>query len=91
MNFDKQFDASGLACPLPILKTKNALTDMAPGQVLKLLATDAGSLRDMQAFADQTGHTLLTHSHMSGTYIFYVQKKPDASSPSNSGGTRQQR
>ena len=52
MNFDKEFDASGLSCPLPILKTKKALADMASGQVLKLIATDCGAVKDMQAFAD---------------------------------------
>ena len=51
MNFDKEFDASGLACPLPIVKTKKALTDMAPGQVLRVVSTDPGSVCDMAAFA----------------------------------------
>ena len=59
MNFDKEFDASGLACPLPIVKTKKALADMSAGQVLKVLATDPGSVCDMAAFAEQTGHALL--------------------------------
>ena len=60
MNFDKEFDARGLSCPLPILKTKKALADMASGQVLKVVATDSGAIKDMQAFADQTGNTLLS-------------------------------
>ena len=55
MNFDKEFDASGLACPLPIVKTKKALNDMTPGQVLRVLATDPGAVCDMEAFAEQTG------------------------------------
>jgi tRNA 2-thiouridine synthesizing protein A len=75
MNFDKEFDASGLSCPLPILKTKKALVDMASGQVLKLTATDCGSVKDMQAFAEQTGNPLLSQSEEGGKYIFYVQKK----------------
>ena len=56
---DKEIDTRGLNCPLPILKAKRALTDMTRGQVLKVVATDAGSLRDFQAFAKQTGNTLL--------------------------------
>ena len=75
MNFDKTFDASGLSCPLPILKTKKALTDMVTGQVLKLIATDCGAVKDMQAFANQTGNTLLATEEVNGTYTFYMQKK----------------
>lgn len=75
MNFDKEFDASGLSCPLPILKTKKALADMASGQVLKLVATDCGAVKDMQAFADQTGNSLLATEEASGTYTFYMKKK----------------
>lgn len=75
MNFDKEFDASGMSCPLPILKTKKALTDMASGQVLKLVATDSGSIKDMQAFADQTGNTLLSTEEANGSYTFYMKKK----------------
>jgi tRNA 2-thiouridine synthesizing protein A len=75
MNFDKEFDASGLSCPLPILKTKKALADMASGQVLKLIATDSGSVKDMQAFSDQTGTPLLSTAHEGGKYIFFMKKK----------------
>jgi tRNA 2-thiouridine synthesizing protein A len=59
MQFDKDIDTSGLNCPLPILKAKKALATMASGQVLKVVATDPGSLRDFQAFAKQTGNELL--------------------------------
>ncbi len=75
MNFDKEFDASGLSCPLPILKTKKALADMTTGQVLKMIATDCGAVKDMQAFADQTGNPLLSQSEEGGKYIFFMQKK----------------
>ena len=75
MNFDKEFDASGLSCPLPIVKTKKALVDMASGQVLKVTATDCGAVKDMQAFADQTGNTLLLNTEEGGKYIFFMQKK----------------
>ena len=75
MNFDKEFDASGLSCPLPILKTKKALSDMASGQVLKLVATDCGAVKDMQACADQTGNSLLGMEEAGGSYTFYMKKK----------------
>ncbi|MGC2047222.1 MAG: sulfurtransferase TusA family protein [Gallionella sp.] len=75
MNFDKEFDASGLSCPLPILKTKKALADMTSGQVLKLIATDSGAIKDMQAFSDQTGNPLLSTAEESGKYIFFMKKK----------------
>jgi tRNA 2-thiouridine synthesizing protein A len=75
MNFDKEFDASGLNCPLPIIKTKKSLTEMASGQVLKVIATDCGAVKDMQAFADQTGNTLLSNTEEGGKYIFFMKKK----------------
>ncbi|MEO6974984.1 MAG: sulfurtransferase TusA family protein [Gallionella sp.] len=75
MNFDKEFDASGLSCPLPILKTKKALADMTSGQVLKMIATDCGAVKDMQAFADQTGNSLLETEEANGAYTFYMKKK----------------
>jgi len=74
MNFDKEFDASGLACPLPIVKTKKALNDMKPGQVLRVIATDPGSVCDMEAFAEQTGNTLLSSSTEDKKYVFFLKK-----------------
>lgn len=75
MNFDKEFDASGLSCPLPILKTKKALSDMASGQVLKVITTDFGAKKDMQAYANQTGNALLSSTEENGAFIFYLKKK----------------
>ena len=75
MNFDKELDARGLSCPLPILKTKKSLADIASGQVLKVVATDPGSIKDMQAFANQTGNELLSSSEENKTYVFYMKKK----------------
>lgn len=75
MNFDREFDASGMSCPLPIVKTKKALADMSSGQVLKVISTDCGSLKDMAAFSEQTGNLLLSTVEENGKYIFYVQKK----------------
>ena len=74
MNHDKEFDASGLACPMPIVKTKKSLADMASGQVLKVIATDPGSVCDMQAFAEQTGHTLLSSTTDNNKYVFMIKK-----------------
>ncbi len=75
MNFDKELDARGLSCPLPIVKTKKSLADMTSGQVLKVVSTDAGSLKDMQAFAKQTGNPLLETKEEGGTYVFFLSKK----------------
>lgn len=75
MNFDKELDARGMNCPLPILKTKKSLVEMASGQVLKVVSTDCGSVKDMQAFANQTGNTLVSQTEEKGEYIFFMQKK----------------
>lgn len=75
MNFDKELDARGLSCPLPILKTKKSLNDLASGQVLKVVATDPGSVKDMEAFAKQTGNALLSSTEENKTYVFFMKKK----------------
>lgn len=75
MNFDKELNARGLSCPLPIVKTKKSLADMTTGQILKVIATDCGAVKDMQAFADQTGNTLLSTAEQNGEFIFFMQKK----------------
>ncbi len=75
MNFDKELDARGLNCPLPILKTKKSLADMASGQILKMISTDCGSVKDMQAFANQTGNTLVEQAEINNEYVFYMKKK----------------
>jgi tRNA 2-thiouridine synthesizing protein A len=75
VNFDKELDARGLSCPLPILKTKKSLNELTSGQVLKVVATDPGSIKDMQAFANQTGNPLLSSAEENKTYVFYLKKK----------------
>ena len=75
MSFDKELDTRGMNCPLPILKTKKALAEMASGQVLKVVSTDAGSVKDMAAFANQTGNTLVSSSEEKGEYVFMMKKK----------------
>lgn len=75
MNFDKELDARGLNCPLPILRAKKALTDMTSGQVLKIRATDPGSVKDFQAFSKQTGNALLSSDAAQDEFVFFMQKK----------------
>ncbi len=75
MTHDKELDARGLSCPLPILKTKKALGDLASGQVLRVVSTDPGSIKDMQAFASQTGNSLLSQSNEGKDYVFFLKKK----------------
>jgi tRNA 2-thiouridine synthesizing protein A len=74
MEFNKELDASDLACPLPIVKTKKALSTMTSGQILRVIATDSGSETDMPIFAEQTGNTLLHQSHEGGKYVFFLKK-----------------
>jgi tRNA 2-thiouridine synthesizing protein A len=74
MSYDKEFDASGLACPMPIVKTKKSLADMASGQVLRVIATDPGSVSDMQAFTEQTFHNILSSTTENKKYIFLIKK-----------------
>jgi tRNA 2-thiouridine synthesizing protein A len=75
MDFHKELDARGLNCPLPILKAKKALAEMTTGQVLKVLATDSGAVRDFQAFAKQTGNELLSYSEDNKGITFYMKRK----------------
>ncbi len=75
MNFDKELDARGLNCPLPILRTKKSLAELGSGQVLKIVATDPGSVKDFQAFAKQTGNELMSSAEGSGEFIFFMKKK----------------
>ena len=75
MNFDKELDARGLNCPLPILRAKKTLTDMTSGQVLRIVATDPGSVKDFEAFAKQTGNALLEQSAAGKEFTFFLKKK----------------
>jgi len=75
MNFDKDLDARGLNCPLPILRAKKALTDMQSGQVLRIVSTDLGSVKDFQAFCKQTGNELLSQTEASNEYTFFLKRK----------------
>jgi tRNA 2-thiouridine synthesizing protein A len=75
MNAEKEIDTRGLNCPLPILKAKKALADMTTGQVLKVLATDPGSLRDFQAFARQTGNELVEQASANDEFVHYLRRR----------------
>ena len=75
MNFDKELDTRGLNCPLPILRAKKALNDMQSGQVLKIVATDPGSVKDFQAFAKQTGNDLLQQAEADKLFTFFLKRK----------------
>ncbi|MCK9991453.1 MAG: tRNA 2-thiouridine synthesizing protein A [Rugosibacter sp.] len=75
MEFDKELDARGLKCPLPILRTKKALVDMTSGQVLRILTTDPGSVQDFAAFARQTGNALLDSQSREGEFEFFMRRK----------------
>lgn len=74
MEFTQELDARGLNCPLPILRTKKALSTLASGQVLKVVSTDPGSVKDMQAFAKQTGNPLLSSAEEGGEFVFFMQR-----------------
>ncbi len=74
-DFDQELDASGLNCPLPILRAKKALAALSANQVLHIIATDPGSVKDFEAFARQTGNELLESREESGKFHFLMKKK----------------
>ena len=73
-NFDQELDASGLNCPLPILRAKKTLGGMESGQVLRIIATDPGSVKDFEAFAKQTGNELMESGEEGGKFVFQIKK-----------------
>ena len=73
-NSDQELDARGLNCPLPILRAKKTLNAMTGGQILKIMATDPGSVKDFEAFAKQTGNELLDSSEVEGEFHFTLKK-----------------
>ncbi len=76
MDFDKEVDARGLNCPLPILRAKKALAEMQAAQVLRIVATDPGSVKDFAAFAKQTGNELLAQGELPDkAYEFFLRRK----------------
>lgn len=75
MEFNKELDARGLNCPLPILRCKKGLAEINSGEVLKVLATDPGSVKDFKAFCKQTSHELLSLEQIEKDFIFYIRKR----------------
>ena len=75
MEAKKELDTRGLNCPLPILKAKKALSEMRSGEVLKVLATDPGSVRDFQAFARQTGNELVEQSSSGDQFVHFLRRR----------------
>jgi tRNA 2-thiouridine synthesizing protein A len=75
MEISKEIDTRGLSCPLPILKAKKALTELASGELLKIVATDAGSVRDFQAFAKQTGNELIEQQNLGAEFIHILRRR----------------
>ena len=75
MEFDRELDVKGLNCPLPILRTKKALAEMQSGQLLRVLATDPGAVKDFQAFAKQTGNELLASGEEERVFTFLFKRK----------------
>ena len=73
-DFDQELDASGLNCPLPILRAKKALSGIEAGQILHIIATDPGSVKDFEAFAKQTGNELVESREEGGKFYFLMKK-----------------
>lgn len=73
-NFDKELDASGLNCPLPILRAKKTLGTMTSGEILHIIATDPGSVKDFEAFSKQTGNKLMESKEEGGKFHFLIKK-----------------
>lgn len=71
---DREIDASGLNCPLPILRARKALGDMERGQILRVISTDQGSVKDFEAFSKQTNNPLLSSAEEGGKFVFYIKK-----------------
>src|SRR5260370_41021313 len=74
IHVDRQLDAKGMLCPMPVISVKRAIKDLQRGQVLAVSATDKGACRDVPAWAEQTGHTLLEQTEENGVYTFYIEK-----------------
>ncbi len=73
-DFDSELDASGLNCPLPILRAKKAIAALDAGQTLRIIATDPGSVKDFEAFCKQTGNELKSSGEEEGKFVFLIQK-----------------
>lgn len=77
MEFDKELDTRGMNCPMPILRTKKSLSEISPGQILKIWASDPSAPKDFEVFAIQSGHELLASAKEGNEFVFFLKKKPD--------------
>lgn len=77
-DFDQELDASGLNCPLPILRAKKAINGLGAGQTLKVISTDPGSVKDFEAFCKQTGNELISSGEEEGKFLFMIKKGAQA-------------
>jgi tRNA 2-thiouridine synthesizing protein A len=77
MEFTKEVDATGLRCPLPILRCKKGLNELKANEILKVIATDTSAVKDFKAFCAQTGHELLELIDQDATFTFYIKKRSD--------------
>jgi len=75
INFDRELNCRGMNCPLPVLKTKKDIDELKSGQVLKMIATDPGSVNDMAAWSRRTGNELVRQQQSDGDFVFYLRKK----------------
>ena len=73
--FNLELDCKGMNCPLPILKTKKAIDGLQSGEVLKVIATDPGSVKDMESWANRTGNPLIGHTEAGDVHTYYIRKK----------------
>lgn len=73
-NFNQELDCRGLNCPLPVLKTKKAMDEMAAGDVLKMISTDPGSQNDVTAWAKRTGNEIMSANNEGSDFIYYIKK-----------------
>lgn len=74
LSFQSELDASGLNCPLPILRAKKSLAALETGEILHIIATDPGSVKDFESFSNQTGNELLESNQLDGKFNFYIKK-----------------
>lgn len=74
MNVDKQLDVKGLACPMPLIQTKKAITDLESGQVIEIATTDAGAKADLSMWSKSSGHEFLDSTENEGTYTIWIKK-----------------
>lgn len=74
MDYNREFDGSGMSCPGPVMSVQKVLAEMSPGEVLRVVATDPGSVDDMAALAEQSGHALLQQGGENGKFVFYFRK-----------------